>query len=91
MFKVQPHRTPLRPHLSRVCTGQLFDTLQTVVDLMRIASPRTGLRTTVNIIRRIYETGQSATPALNAHIRSPMQFADFLPQWNDSFIPGAGQ
>lgn len=89
--KYNPIERRFFPHLSRVCTGQLFDALHTVVDLMRTASTTTGLRTTVNVIRRIYETGKTATEALKAHIRSTVQFADFLPKWNYSFIPGAGQ
>ena len=46
----------LFPHITRACQGMLFDTLDTVVTLMRKASTRTGLRTTVNVIRRHYET-----------------------------------
>ena len=52
------------PHLSRVCTGMLFDTLERVVQLMRKAATRTGLRTTVNVIKRTYETGRKATETM---------------------------
>ena len=37
--------------------GVLFDTLETAVRLMRNAATRTGLRTTVNVLRRVSETG----------------------------------
>jgi hypothetical protein len=63
------------PHLSRVCTGMLFDTLETVTDLMRKASTSTGLRTTVNVIRRLYETGRNATDKMKEQIRSTVEFA----------------
>lgn len=59
--KYNPIERRFFPHVSRVCTGMLFDTLDRAVKLMRKASTSTGLRTTVNVIRRIYETGHNAT------------------------------
>lgn len=79
------------PHLSRACTGLLFDGLETVVDLMRKATTSTGLRTTVNVIRRLYETGKAATEEMKNHIRSTIQFADSLPNWNYTVLPQPGQ
>ena len=75
------------PHLSRVCTGMLFDTLETVTDLMRNASTSTGLRTTVNVIRRLYETGRNATDQMKETIRATVQFAEQLPKGNYTIIP----
>jgi len=75
------------PHLSRACTGMLFDTLEHVVELMRKASTRTGLRTTVNVIRRVYETGRKATDAMKEVIRTTVQFAELLPKWNYTITP----
>lgn len=75
------------PHVSRACTGMLFDTLQTAVDLMRKASTRTGLKTTVNVIRRIYETGRSATDDIKESLRSTIAFDAFLPKWNYTAVP----
>ena len=75
------------PHLSRVCTGMLFDTREHVVELMRKANTRTGLRTTVNVIRRVYETGRTATDAMKEVIRSTVQFGELLPKWNDTLTP----
>lgn len=39
----------------------LFDCLVTVVSLMRRTKTRKGLRTTVNVIKRAYQTGRNAT------------------------------
>jgi len=75
------------PHVGRACTGMLFDTLQTVVDLMRNASTSTGLKTTVNVIRRLYETGRTITDAMKQTIRSTIVFDAFLPKWNYTLIP----
>jgi hypothetical protein len=58
----------------------LFDTLDTVVRLMRKASTTTGLRTTVNVIRRVYETGRKYAHHFKATM--PIHFDDLLPKWN---------
>jgi heterodisulfide reductase subunit C len=65
----------------------LFDTLEHVVELMRKASTRTGLHTTVNVIRRVYETGRTASDLMKQVIRSTLQFADLLPKWNYTITP----
>jgi len=75
------------PHVSRACTGMLFDTLQTTVDLMRKASTSTGLKTTVNVIRRLYETGRKITDPMKQYIRSTIVYDTFLPKWNYTCIP----
>jgi len=56
--KFNPIERRFFPHVGRACQGMLFDTLDTVVRLMRKASTTTGLRTTVNIIHRAYEIGR---------------------------------
>ena len=65
----------------------LFDTLDQVVQLMRKATKRTGLRTTMNVIKRTYETGRKATDAMKQVIRSTVQFAELLPKWNYTITP----
>ncbi|MGE0378464.1 MAG: hypothetical protein AB7I48_27165 [Planctomycetaceae bacterium] len=42
------------PQVTRACTGLLFDTLATAAGLMRHARHRTGLTTTVNVVRKFY-------------------------------------
>ncbi|MBY0524955.1 MAG: hypothetical protein K2R98_16235 [Gemmataceae bacterium] len=56
--KYNPIERRFFPHVGRVCQGMLFDTLNTVVRLMRRTATTTALRATVNIIRRGYETGR---------------------------------
>ncbi len=58
----------------------LFDTLDTVVRLMRKASTTTGLQTTVNVIHRIYETGRKVADSFKAAMT--ILFDDLLPKWN---------
>lgn len=85
--KYNPIERRFFPHVSRACTGMLFDTLQTAVDLMRNASTSTGLKTTVNVIRRLYETGRNATDAMKQYTRSTINYDTFLPKWNYVAIP----
>ena len=67
--KYNPIERRFFPHLARVCSGMLFDTIETVVNLMRRAATSTGLRTTVNVIRRSYETGRNATDEMKQELR----------------------
>ena len=83
--KYNPIERRFFPHISRACQGILFDTLDTVVALMRKASTKTGLRTTVNVIRRIYETGRKATADFKEHM--PIIFDHILPKWNYLAVP----
>jgi hypothetical protein len=75
----------LFPHIGRACTGLLFDTLETVVELMRKATTSTGLKTTVNVIRQIYETGRNATDEIKRNLK--IVYDDLLPKWNYRAIP----
>jgi len=83
--KYNPIERRLFPHVGRACTGLLFDTLQTVVELMRKATTRSGLKTTVNVIRRIYETGRNATDEIKRNLK--IVYDDLLPKWNYRAIP----
>ena len=73
------------PHVTRACAGVLFDSLKTVVPLMRKTHTRTGLTTTVHVIRKAYELGRQVTEqaleALN------ITDAVLLPRWNDTISP----
>lgn len=83
--KYNPIERRLFPHITRACSGMLFDTLETVVELMRKAGTCTGLRTTVNVIRRLYETGRNATEAMKQNLK--IVFDDLLPGWNYRAVP----
>lgn len=88
--KYNPIERRFFPHVSRACTGMLFDTLGRAVELMRKATTSTGLKTTVNVIRRIYETGRNATEIIKETIRSTVCFHELLPKWNYSIAPHNG-
>lgn len=87
--KYNPIERRLFPHITRACTGMLFDTLDTVVELMRKTTTSTGLRTTVNVIRRLYETGRTATDEIKSNMK--IVFDDLLPKWNYRATPQVRQ
>lgn len=89
--KYNPIERRFFAHVARACTGLLFDTLDRVVGLMRKATTSTGLRTTVNVIKRIYETGRNATEAAKAVIKETVLFHSILPKWNYTISPQIGQ
>lgn len=88
--KYNPIERRFFPHVSRACTGMLFDTLERAVELMRKASTSTGLKTTVNVINKLYETGRNATDAIKDIVRATVKFHDLLPNWNYAFKPQIG-
>jgi hypothetical protein len=83
--KYNPIERRFFPHVGRACQGLLFDTLDTVVRLMRNASTTTGLKTTVNVIRRVYETGRQVAEDFKASM--PILFDGLLPKWNYRAVP----
>jgi len=85
--KYNPIERRFFPHVTRVCSGMLFDALDTAVELMRKASTTTGLHTTVNVIRRLYEKGRTITDKTKQYIKSVMIPDDVLPKWNYRLVP----
>ena len=87
--KYNPIERRFFPHLGRACSGMLFDSIETVVRLMRRAATSTGLKTTVNVIRRCYETGRNATDEIKQQLQ--IQYDEFLPRWNYTATPNNRQ
>ena len=78
--KYNPIERRFFAHIARACSGMLFDTIDRVVQLMRNASTTTGLRTTVNVIRREYLNKRNATDEIKENLRTI--FDSYLPKWN---------
>lgn len=83
--KYNPIERRLFSQVSRACKGMLFDTLDTAVRLMRKASTTTGLKTTVNVIRGLYETDRKAAKGFKSNMK--LVFDTLLPKWNYVAIP----
>lgn len=83
--KFNPIERRFFSHVTRACEGVLFDTLDTVVKLMRKTATKTGLTTTVHVIKRAYETGRKVTEEFKQNMT--IVFDSFLPKWNYKAIP----
>lgn len=83
--KYNPIEHRLFPHITRSCQGMLFDTLETAIRLMRRAATRTGLRTTVNVIRGVYEIGRSVAKEFKTNLT--ILFDELLPKLNYRAVP----
>jgi len=83
--KYNPADRRFFPHVSRACQGMLFDTLDTVVRLMRRTATSTGLRTTVHVIRKAYATKRQLADDFK-HAMT-IAFDRLLPKWNYQAIP----
>ena len=75
------------PERLKEIIAELGEQLEPLAQLMRKATTRTGLRTTVNVIKRTYETGRKATDTMKEVIRATVQFAEVLPKWNYTITP----
>lgn len=83
--KFNPIERQFFSQVTRTCQGILFDTLETVVTLMRKTTTSMGLRTTVRVIKKFYETGRKVVNDYKETQR--IRFDDVLPQWNYTAIP----
>ena len=79
----QSHR--LFPHLTRVCQGVIFDSVEMVKDLMAKAKTRTGLKVLTTILDGVYQTGRKVTEVFKQTME--IVFDDDLPQWNYTAQP----
>ena len=85
--KYNPIEHRLFPHITRACQGVIFHTLQIVKRVVRKTSTRTGLRTTLNVIDRLYEAQRKASQEFKQAM--PILFDNFLPDWNYTALPNS--
>jgi hypothetical protein len=85
--KHNPIEHRMFPHVTRACQGVIFHTLDIVKRFIAKASTRTGLRVTVSILDKIFESGRKASDAFRKAM--PILFDDFLPAWNYIAVPDA--
>ena len=83
--KFNPIERRFFSHVTRACQGILFDSLDTVVRLMRKTATKTGLTTTVRVMKKAYETGRKPTEAFRGTME--LIFDDVLPKWNYTAAP----
>jgi hypothetical protein len=83
--KYNPIEHRVFPHITRACDGVVFESLPLVQQLIERARTCTGLRVTVDILNRVYETGRKAA----AHLKATTNIVrdTLLPKWNYTISP----
>ncbi len=86
--KHNPIEHRLFPHVTHACEGVVFESVPLVKELIERTQTTTGLRVTVDILDKVYETGRKAVE----HLKSTLNIiADtVLPQWNYIVSPQLG-
>ncbi len=85
--KYNPIEHRLFPHLTRVCQGVIFDSVEMVKELMAKTKTRTGLKVLTTILDGIYMTGRQVAPDFKQTME--IIFDDYLPRWNYTAQPQA--
>lgn len=85
--KYNPIEHRLFPHLTRVCEGVIFETVEVVKDLMEKAKTKTGLKVFATVLDNAYKTGRKVTEGFKETME--IVFDDYLPQWNYTAKPQA--
>jgi hypothetical protein len=83
--KYNPIEHRLFPHLSRVCRGMIFQSIDVVAELMRKASTRTGLSVVVDLLDKVYQTGRKVSQATKDAVNLVRDTV--LPRWNYRILP----
>ena len=83
--KYNPIEHRLFPHITRVLSGVILKTVELVKTLIGRTHTRTGLKVTVGMLKKSYETQRKATDRFLENC--PILFDDFLPDWNYVAIP----
>jgi hypothetical protein len=83
--KYNPIEHRLFCHLSRACQGVVFSTVERVKQLMEKARTRTGLRVVVDVLEKVYQTGQRVADEVKKAINLVRD--TFLPKLNYRILP----
>ncbi len=83
--KYNPIEHRLFCHLSRVCQGVMFSSVELVRQLMSGARTRTGLSVVVDIVDKVYETGRKVAEEVKQGLN--LLRDTFLPKLNYRILP----
>lgn len=73
------------PHITRACQGVIFHTLDIAQQFIERTKTTTGLRVTVRILDKVYQTGRKY--AADCKQNMTIVFDDHLPKWNYRAVP----
>ena len=87
--KYNPIEHRLFSHVTRACQGVIFKSVDIVKELMEKTKTSKGLKVTVNVISKLYQTGRKVSSEFKESIRQNrfIKFDQFLPNWNYTVVP----
>lgn len=83
--KYNPIEHRLFPHVTRACQGVIFESVALVKELMEKTRTSTGLRVTVGILDKVYQTGRKYAAGFKETMK--IVFDEILPKWNYRAVP----
>jgi len=83
--KYNPIEHRLFPQVTRACQGVVFTCIEVVQELIEKTKTKTGLKTFVHVIDKIYEIGRKVVAGFKKNMR--IVFDDILPRFNYRAIP----
>lgn len=73
------------PHITRACQGVIFHTVDIAQQFIARARTTSGLRVTVRILDKVYQTGRKYAAGFKHNMK--ILFDDPLPTWNYRAVP----
>jgi hypothetical protein len=83
--KYNPIEHRLFPHVTRACQGVIFESVGLVKELIERTRTSTGLRVTVEILDKVYQTGRKYAEGFKKDMK--IIFDEILPRWNYRAVP----
>jgi Rhodopirellula transposase DDE domain len=83
--KYNPIEHRLFPHVTRACRGVIFQTLEIVQHYIAKTETTKGLKVTVNILDKVYETGRKCASDFKKNMK--IVFDIVLSKWNYRAVP----
>ena len=83
--KYNPIEHQMFSHVTRACRGAVFSSVECAAELMEKTKTKKGLKVTVQIFDKIYETGRKVKEDFKENM--PIIFDEYLPRWNYRAIP----
>ncbi len=73
------------PHITRACQGVIFHSVEIAKQFIERAKTTTGLRVTVSVLDKVYETGRKYAEDFKSNMK--IVFDEHLRKWNYRALP----
>ncbi|MHB0955684.1 MAG: ISAzo13 family transposase [Pirellulaceae bacterium] len=83
--KYNPIEHRLFPHVTRAWQSAVFYTLDLLTQLLKRVRTNTGLKVTVVVLKKVYQTKRQASDRFLESY--PIRFDELLPVWNYTVVP----